>query len=198
MSRTEIAKHGSDQAISIILCGLLHVQTAVSVHGPPTGCGSVVRQAGRTGYGLRVNRHPEPSEPVMRIQKPPRLSRAFGRSPAGALCEPFSVTTTFPGGRTTLVTVVGDIDLATVAILVECAETALRVGGPLVIDLGGVTFCSGAGLRALHRVRRRAEAAAVPLAWVVRTPAVWRVLRGTGAAGFSCYRDRADALASVG
>ncbi|MEV7043386.1 STAS domain-containing protein [Amycolatopsis sp. NPDC051061] len=134
----------------------------------------------------------------MRIQKPPRLSRAFGRSSSGALCEPFSVATTFPGDRSTLVAVVGDIDLATVAILVECAETALRTGGPLVVDLGGVTFCSGAGLRALRRVQRRADEAAVPVAWVVCTPAVWRVLRGTGVTGFSCYRDRADALAAVG
>jgi anti-anti-sigma factor len=134
----------------------------------------------------------------MRIQKPPRLSRAFGRSSSGALCEPFSVTSTFPGDRSTLVAVVGDIDLATVAILVECAETALKTGGPLVVDLGGVTFCSGAGLRALRRVQRRADEAAVPVAWVVCTPAVWRVLRGTGVTGFSCYRDRADALAAVG
>jgi len=134
----------------------------------------------------------------MKIQKPPRLSRAFGRLSPGALCEPFSVTTTFPGHRSTLVAVVGDIDLATVAILVECAETALKTGGPLVVDLGEVTFCSGAGLRALHQVQRYADDAAVPVAWVVRTPAVWRLLRGTGGAGFSCYRDRADALAAVG
>ncbi|MEU8634085.1 STAS domain-containing protein [Amycolatopsis sp. NPDC048633] len=133
----------------------------------------------------------------MRIQKPPRLSRAFGRSSPGALCEPFSVRTTFPG-RGTLVAVVGDIDLATVAILVECVETALRDGGPLVVDLGGVTFCSGVGLRALRRLQRRADETAVPIAWVVGTPAMWRLLRGTGVAGFSCYRDRADALAALG
>ncbi|WIX99231.1 hypothetical protein QRX60_34995 [Amycolatopsis mongoliensis] len=33
----EIAEIGPDQAISIVLCGLLHVQTAVSVHDPPGG-----------------------------------------------------------------------------------------------------------------------------------------------------------------
>ncbi len=31
---TEIAERDLDQAISIVLCGPLHVQTAVSVHGP--------------------------------------------------------------------------------------------------------------------------------------------------------------------
>ncbi|MGK3207259.1 STAS domain-containing protein [Amycolatopsis sp. MEPSY49] len=134
----------------------------------------------------------------MKIQKPPRLSRAFGRSSPGALCEPFSVTTTFPGNRCTLLVVVGDIDLATVATFVECAEMALARGGALVVDLGGTTFCSGAGLRALHRVQHRADELAVPVAWVVRTPAVRRLLRGTGVAGFSCYRDRADALAAAG
>ncbi|SFW84643.1 STAS domain-containing protein [Amycolatopsis australiensis] len=134
----------------------------------------------------------------MKIRKPPRLSRAFGRSSPGALCDPFSVTTMFPGDRCVLLVVAGDIDLATVAILVECAESALRGAGALVVDLGGVTFCSGAGLRALHRVQRRADEAAVPLAWVVRTAALWRLLRETGAAGFSCHRDRAAALAAVG
>ncbi|MFG1647286.1 STAS domain-containing protein [Amycolatopsis sp. NPDC049252] len=134
----------------------------------------------------------------MRIQKPPRLSRAFGRSSPGALCEPFSVTTTFEGDRCAVVAVVGDIDLATVGILVECIETAVRAGGVLVVDLTEVRFCSGAGLRALHRLRRGAELAAVPVAWVVRSPRMWRLLRGTGVAGFACYRDRADALAAVG
>ena len=134
----------------------------------------------------------------MMIQKPPRLSRACGRSSPGALCEPFSVTTVFPGGRCTLLEVAGDIDLATVAILVGCAETALAAGGALVVDLGAVPFCSGAGLRALHRVRRRADEAGVPVAWVVRTPAMRRLLRETGVAGFPCYRGRADALAAVG
>ncbi|WP_328456521.1 MULTISPECIES: STAS domain-containing protein [unclassified Amycolatopsis] len=134
----------------------------------------------------------------MRIQKPPRLSRAFGRSSPGALCEPFAVTTEFEGARSTVVAVVGDIDLATVGILVECVETAMRAGGVLVLDLGEVTFCSGAGLRALHRLRRTAEEAAVEFACVVRSPRLWRLLRETGATGFSCYRDRADALAAVG
>ena len=134
----------------------------------------------------------------MKIQKPPRLSRAFGRTSPGALCEPFSVTTTFPDDRRTLLVVVGDIDLATVATFVECVEMALDRGGALVVDLGGVPFCSGAGFRALHRVQHRADEAAVPVAWVVCTPALRRLLRGTGAAGFACYRDRADALAAAG
>ncbi|MCR6483699.1 STAS domain-containing protein [Amycolatopsis sp. OK19-0408] len=134
----------------------------------------------------------------MKIQKPPRLSRAFGRSSPGALCEPFSVTTTFAGDRCTVVAVVGDIDLATITILVECAETAILAGGAVVVDLGAVTFCSGVGLRGLHRVQRRADEAAVPLAWVVRTPRLTRLLRGTGVAGFSCHRDRVGALAAVG
>jgi anti-anti-sigma factor len=134
----------------------------------------------------------------MRIQKPPRLSRAFGRSSPGALCEPFAVTTTFAGDRCAVVAVVGDIDLATVGILVECCETALKRGGVLVLDLTGVTFCSGGGLRALLRVEQRADSAAVPVAWVVRNPRIWRLLRETGVAGVSCHRDRAAALAAAG
>jgi anti-anti-sigma factor len=134
----------------------------------------------------------------MRIQKPPRLSRAFGRSRPGALCEPFTVTTTFAGDRCPVVAVAGDIDLATVAILVECVETAMKAGGTLVVDLGGVTFCSGAGLRALNRVQHRGDEAGVPVAWVVCSPQLWRLLRGTGVPRFSCYRDRVHALAAFG
>ncbi|MFJ7214883.1 hypothetical protein [Amycolatopsis sp. NPDC098790] len=41
----ELSNPGADQAISIVLCGLLHVQTAVSLHGPAGGkilrCGKV-------------------------------------------------------------------------------------------------------------------------------------------------------------
>ncbi|MEU8634086.1 hypothetical protein AB0C38_18070 [Amycolatopsis sp. NPDC048633] len=33
----EMAEYRPDLAISIVSCGLLHVQTAVSVHGPPGG-----------------------------------------------------------------------------------------------------------------------------------------------------------------
>lgn len=33
----EIAKDDRDQVFSIVLCGLLHVQTVVSVHGPVAG-----------------------------------------------------------------------------------------------------------------------------------------------------------------
>jgi hypothetical protein len=102
----------------------------------------------------------------MRIPKPPRLSRAFGRSRPGAPCEPFSVTATFAGDRCTVVAVAGDIDLAIVAIVVECGETAKKTGG---------------------------------LSWsTVRSPQVWRLLRRTGVAGFSCYRDRVHALAALG
>src|SRR3954465_11534882 len=73
------------------------------------------------------------------------------------------------------------------------APAAARGGG-----VGGVAVCSGVGLRALRRVQGRADELAVPLAWVVGTPAMWRLLRGTGVAGFSCYPDRAGALGAGG
>jgi anti-anti-sigma regulatory factor len=134
----------------------------------------------------------------MRILKPPRLSRTFGRSSPGALCEPFTVTTTFEGDRCVVVAVAGDIDLATVGILVECVETAVRAGGVVVVDLAAVPFCSGVGFLALRRLQRQADEAAVPVAWVVPGSRVWRLLRGAGFAAFSCHRDRAAAHAAVG
>jgi anti-anti-sigma factor len=134
----------------------------------------------------------------MRIQKPPRLSRAFGRSSPGALCEPFTVATTFEGDGCVVVSVSGDIDLATVGIVVECLENAVRAGEVLVVDLAGVTFCSGVGVRALYRLQHQADEAVVPVAWVARGSRMRRLLRGAGVAGFSCHRDRAAALAAVG
>lgn len=132
----------------------------------------------------------------MWIRQPPQLSRAFGRSAAGALCEPFTVSRFPAGARCTVVTVAGDLDLATVGLFGESAGDALAAGAAVVVDLSAVAFCSGAGLRALHLLQHRADETGTRVAWVVRTPAMRRLLRGTGAAGFTCYRDRADALAA--
>jgi anti-sigma B factor antagonist len=80
-------------------------------------------------------------------------------------------TTERPGGIR-VVTLVGDIDAATV----ETFDEALAAGERLVVDLTRVAFLSCAGVRSLLEANTRAE-----LAVVLGGHAVTRSLEATGA-----------------
>ncbi|MEU4524300.1 STAS domain-containing protein [Amycolatopsis sp. NPDC024027] len=90
------------------------------------------------------------------------------------LYEPsgLTVTTTERPGGVTVLTLVGDIDAATVGVLDE----ALATGERLVVDLTRVAFLSCAGVRALLQANARTE-----LAVVLGGHAVTRSLEATGA-----------------
>jgi anti-sigma B factor antagonist len=81
-------------------------------------------------------------------------------------------TTTTRPGDVRVVTVVGDIDAATVTTLDE----ALATGERLVVDLTRVAFLSCAGVRSLLEANTRADVAVV-----VSGHAVTRSLEATGA-----------------
>ncbi|WP_410592526.1 STAS domain-containing protein [Amycolatopsis sp. lyj-23] len=83
-----------------------------------------------------------------------------------------TVTTTERPGGITVLTLVGDIDAATVGTLDEALATA----GRLVVDLSRVAFLSCAGVRALLEANARTE-----LAVVFGGHAVTRSLEATGA-----------------
>ena len=83
-----------------------------------------------------------------------------------------TVTTTARPGGITVLTLVGDIDAATVGTLDE----ALATGGRLVADLSRVAFLSCAGVRSLLQAHARTELAVVP-----GGHAVTRSLEATGA-----------------
>lgn len=88
--------------------------------------------------------------------------------------EPSGLTVTMterPGGVHVL-TLVGDIDAATVGTL----DDALATAGRLVVDLSRVAFLSCAGVRSLLRANARTELAVVP-----GGHAVARSLEATGA-----------------
>ncbi|MFE5549388.1 STAS domain-containing protein [Streptomyces sp. NPDC056534] len=58
----------------------------------------------------------------------------------------------------------GELDLATVPLLLQAAATALSTRPRhLNLDLAGLTFCDQTGLRALHRLTRQVHAARVSL-----------------------------------
>ncbi|MDQ7807025.1 STAS domain-containing protein [Amycolatopsis sp. A133] len=83
-----------------------------------------------------------------------------------------TVTTTERPGGIRVLTLVGDIDAATVGILDE----ALATGDRLVADLSRVAFLSCAGVRSLLQANARTE-----LAVVLGSHAVARSLEATGA-----------------
>lgn len=83
-----------------------------------------------------------------------------------------TVTTTERPGGIRVLTLVGDIDAATVGIL----EEALATGERLVADLTRVSFLSCAGVRSLLEANARTE-----LAVVLGGHAVTRSLEATGA-----------------
>ncbi|WP_103350767.1 STAS domain-containing protein [Amycolatopsis sp. CA-128772] len=77
---------------------------------------------------------------------------------------PFSVTTR-PTAAGPVVTVAGDLDVATAPRLRAAADAAAPAAGQLlVVDLGGVTFCDSSGISALIAARNVAEAAGAGVA----------------------------------
>jgi anti-anti-sigma factor len=100
-----------------------------------------------------------------------------------------TVTTTRRPGDIRVVTLVGDIDAATVGTLDE----ALATGDRLVVDLTRVAFLSCAGVRSLLQADTRADVAVV-----VGGHAVTRSLEATGAdLLLEIHRHTGDALAHL-
>lgn len=54
----------------------------------------------------------------------------------------------------TVLRVTGEVDLATVDILVNAVESGVPAGGTLVLDLTAVEFMDSAGVAAVNRCRR--------------------------------------------
>lgn len=80
--------------------------------------------------------------------------------------------------------VVGDVDLATAPRLVTAAEQWLdsESGGPVRLDLSGVTFLDSTGIGALLAIRNAASAAGTKVEVLEHSSAVARVLSLAGVA----------------
>ena len=84
-------------------------------------------------------------------------------------------------GQTSVVTVTGEIDLATVPSLEqELLDAAGDRTGELIVDLTGCTFLDSRGLGALTRASARLARSNRPFALVLPNPNVLKVLRLTG------------------
>ncbi|MDX6205041.1 MAG: anti-sigma factor antagonist [Frankiales bacterium] len=100
-----------------------------------------------------------------------------------------------PEGPFTVISVAGEIDMATVSGLRDALETALHQPDPrLILDLSRVDFCDSSGLAVLVAARRRLPAEA-PLRLAGAQPIVARVLQVTGLAEvFPQFRSVTEAI----
>jgi anti-sigma B factor antagonist len=84
-------------------------------------------------------------------------------------------------GPTAVVTLPAEIDITNADQIREDLLSVLNQGAVLLIaDLSATTFCDSAGVGALARTFRRADASQSEMRLVITTPAVRRVLTLTG------------------
>jgi anti-anti-sigma factor len=109
----------------------------------------------------------------------------------------FSVTTRTAGSGT-VVTVAGELDVATAPRLrAGIGAVTLGRGQLLVVDLAEVTFCDSSGISALIAARNAAEAAEAGVALAAVPPRILRTFTLIGLAGFfPTYPSAEDALAA--
>jgi anti-anti-sigma factor len=110
---------------------------------------------------------------------------------------PFSATTR-PTGAGPVVTVGGEVDVATAPRLrAEIDALALGRGQLLVVDLAGVTFCDSSGISALIAARNLAEQAGAGIALAAVPDRLGRTFALIGLGDFfPTYPSAEEAIAS--
>jgi anti-sigma B factor antagonist len=92
-----------------------------------------------------------------------------------------NVTASGPDDQTRILSVQGELDLATAEGLYQRGRAA--IGGAahlLLLDLAGLSFCDACGLSALVRIANEAEAAGCRYGLIAPQPLVVKMLRITG------------------
>jgi anti-sigma B factor antagonist len=103
------------------------------------------------------------------------------RAEGGAVCGSANGTTTGPDDRTEILTVHGELDLATAGTLYRRGRTAIgRHTRLLLLDLTSLAFCDASGLNAIVRIANEAEAAGCRYGLIAPQPLVAKMLRITG------------------
>ena len=95
----------------------------------------------------------------------------------------FAVSLGESGRGRTVVTVRGELDLATADRLWIELEPLLGLHGVVVLDGSGISFLDSSGLRVLLQAGKRAAADGATFRLVAPQPAVQRVLELSGASG---------------
>jgi anti-anti-sigma factor len=83
-----------------------------------------------------------------------------------------------------VLTLGGELDLATAPLLQEQLERAIRGEGAVVIDLSGLQFIDSSGLNVLVRAERQMRASGRQLVLVYGSPGVRRVFELTSLDGY--------------
>ncbi|UUV35940.1 STAS domain-containing protein [Amycolatopsis roodepoortensis] len=101
----------------------------------------------------------------------------------GDRAEPLSVVTTRADPGHVIITVSGDLDLATTKFLdAELNQALDPVPSSVVVDLNGVAFCDSTGLSTLIGLNNRCAADRIDLRFLP-SATIRRLLRRTGLSG---------------
>lgn len=96
-------------------------------------------------------------------------------------------------GQVTVLALEGDLDSATAADTRQRISELVPSDGAALLDLGGMTYISSAGLRVLLLVYRQVRECRVPMALARLNPDVTEVMTGTGFIDFFTVVDSVDA-----
>ena len=96
-----------------------------------------------------------------------------------SLCD-VTVTTNGGGPSHLVVTLSGELDLASVPPVERSILAAIASAEAVTVDLAGLTFCDSSGLNALAGARQKADANRVELSYINTQRAVRRVFEVTG------------------
>jgi anti-sigma B factor antagonist len=98
-----------------------------------------------------------------------------------AVSQSANVTTSSPDDQTQILSVRGELDLATADGLYRRGSAAIGCRARLLLlDLAGLSFCDACGLSAFVRIANEAEAAGCRYGLVAPQPLVVKMLRITG------------------
>jgi anti-sigma B factor antagonist len=107
-------------------------------------------------------------------------ARGASRGPP-APRQRFAMATKQLGNGTPVVSVVGELDLATAQVFERTLLDVTEAGtGEMILDLTGCSFLDSTGLRALVAARERLEHSDRSRALVVTSPIVMRIFKITG------------------
>lgn len=107
----------------------------------------------------------------------------------------FTVTVTAPAPDCALVTVTGELDLATAPQLRSALREAAATGRRMIVEMSGCGFCDSSGLRTLLDADLAAKSAGRSFRLAAAGPHLRRVIELTGLTGhLALYPDLPHAL----
>jgi anti-sigma B factor antagonist len=117
------------------------------------------------------------SDVAVMTARPGQGSTGFDPLPLGLSCRT-------DGDGHQIVSVTGELDIATgeqaYAYVTEVIDALDQPGGPVSMDMSGLTFCDASGLGVLARIARHARQAGGQLRLIAARPALLKIIRLTG------------------